>query len=185
MAKSKYKTAIQEAINGISANGSFASWFEIAEQLPSITVQDVGEIKYPLSQDQAQKIIDKAHQAPFGKGSKTLVDTSVRKTWELDPELFNIDSPEWTAAVQKMLDPIRERLGINENIRAVPYKMLVYEPGAFFKEHKDTNNKIPSMFGTMVLVLPSQHAGGHVRLRHADKEIIYPSDQSVASVACW
>lgn len=40
-------------------------------------------IGLPLSKVDAQKIIDASHQAPFGRGTETLVDKAVRNTWEL------------------------------------------------------------------------------------------------------
>ena len=37
----------------------------------------------------------------------------------------------------------------------------------------DSTEKVPGMFGTLVICLPSEHTGGAVRLKHAQKEIIY------------
>lgn len=61
---------------------------------PDIFVQDVGPIGLPLSESQAKALIAKAHQAPFGKGSSTIVDTSVRNTWEINPDQFQLRSPQ-------------------------------------------------------------------------------------------
>lgn len=47
--------------------------------------------------------------------------------------------------------------------RAERYKLLLYEEGAFFKAHKDSE-KTPGMFGTLVICLPSEHSGGEVHL---------------------
>lgn len=35
---------------------------------------------------QAKALIKKAHKAPFGKGSKTVLDTNVRSAWEIDSD---------------------------------------------------------------------------------------------------
>ena len=37
------------------------------------------EIATPLGSRDASKLIEAAHQAPFGRGEETIVDTSVRK----------------------------------------------------------------------------------------------------------
>ena len=62
------------------------------------------------------------------------------------------------------------------------YKMLIYEKGAFFKPHTDTE-KIPGMFGTMVICLGSEHEGGDVIVKHQGKTIVLESFDG--AVLCW
>lgn len=52
--------------------------------------------------------------------------------------------------------------------RVERYKLLLYETGAFFKAHKDSE-KSPGMFGTLVICLPSEHTGGEVHLVRGGK----------------
>ncbi|KAH7209700.1 hypothetical protein DER44DRAFT_824322 [Fusarium oxysporum] len=75
-------------------------------------------------------------------------------------------------------------MGINTPVHAELYKMLLYEKGAMFKAHTDTE-KIPNMFGTLVISLPSKHKGGEVFLEHCGEEIVYESSKSQASCAAW
>lgn len=51
---------------------------------PILNLKGVGRIGLPLNELQAKHIISHCAQAPFGKGDKTLVDKSVRDTWEMD-----------------------------------------------------------------------------------------------------
>jgi hypothetical protein len=51
-------------------------------------------------------------------------------------------------------------LGVGEPVTAEFYKMLVYDAGSFFVEHRDTE-KVPGMFATLAIVLPSAHSGGN------------------------
>ena len=44
---------------------------------------------------QVKALIESATQAPFGRGEATIVDTSVRNTWQLDPSQFTINSEKW------------------------------------------------------------------------------------------
>jgi hypothetical protein len=60
-------------------------------------------------------------------------------------------------------------LGVKVETRAERYKLLLYEEGAFFKAHRDTE-KVPGMFGTLVICLPSYHSGGEVFLEHNNKK---------------
>lgn len=52
---------------------------------PGIEVEDLGIIGLPLSVRKAQPLISKCRQSPFGKVEETIVDDSVRKSWELNP----------------------------------------------------------------------------------------------------
>lgn len=75
------KTELFEALQNIKAPGSFAGFQPFSTAPPDcIWVNDVGHIPMPLTEDKAQEIIAKCIQAPFGKGSETIVDTSVRNT---------------------------------------------------------------------------------------------------------
>ncbi|MGB6400041.1 MAG: 2OG-Fe(II) oxygenase [Bradyrhizobium sp.] len=62
-------------------------------------------------------------------------------------------------------------LGVNEPVAAEFYKLLVYDTGSFFVDHRDTE-KAPGMFATMVLVLPSTHSGGELVIKHVGREVV-------------
>lgn len=48
-----------------------------------------------------------------------------------------------------------------------------------------STEKIPNMFGTFVISLPSKHKGGEVVLEHCGEEVVYESSKSQASCAAW
>jgi hypothetical protein len=50
------------------------------------------------------------------------------------------------------------------------YKLLVYDEGGFFVAHRDSE-KTGGMFGTLVVVLPSEHEGGELIIRHAGRQV--------------
>ncbi|KAH8194082.1 hypothetical protein TruAng_011754 [Truncatella angustata] len=62
--------------------------------------------------------------------------------------------------------------------------MLLYEKGAMFKAHTDTE-KIPGMFGTLVISLPSPHVGGDVVLKHGGEEKSIKTSTADMSFVCW
>jgi hypothetical protein len=51
---------------------------------PILRLGSLGHIGLPLSCREAKHVIAHCVQAPFGKGERTLVDKSVRDTWEMD-----------------------------------------------------------------------------------------------------
>ncbi|KAK3113278.1 hypothetical protein LTR53_009592 [Teratosphaeriaceae sp. CCFEE 6253] len=176
-----------EAIDGVHGTGSFAA-FGIIQYLPDpyLTIE-TGEpafpIMLPLAAHDAQKIIAAAHQAPFGKGSETIIDQSVRNTWELDHTQFTVRNPAFPVA--QTFRQACEGLGLSEQgVEAQAYKLLLYEPGAMFKPHTDTE-KTPGMFGTMIISLPSYHAGGTLQLSHSGLEMRFDTCTQSASWAAW
>ncbi|KAI1774014.1 hypothetical protein F4818DRAFT_420545 [Hypoxylon cercidicola] len=175
---------LRKALEAISCKGDFASLQAIPRLDPEIFVKDVGRIYLPLPQAQAREIIAKSHQAPFGKGSDTIVDTSVRSTWELNPGQFEIRGTSWQSELDKMLCIVQEQLGITAPITAELHKMLIYEEGAMFKAHTDTE-KIPGMFGTLVVSLPSPHEGGDVVVTHCGVEKTLQTSKEDMSCLFW
>jgi hypothetical protein len=60
---------------------------------------------------------------------------------------------------------------VSEPVAADFHKLLVYDAGSFFVDHRDTE-KVPGMFATMVLVLPSIHSGGELVVKHLGREVV-------------
>lgn len=136
---------------------------------PGLEVQNLGLIGFPLSIREAEILKLRCHQSPFGKGEQTLVDASVRSSWELDASQFEITNPEWDDCIENIVSETYDKLGLAygvENIEAQPYKLLIYGEGAFFKAHQDSE-KTDGMFGTLVVSLHSKHEGGKVVFMHS------------------
>lgn len=129
-----------DALSEIKSGGEFAAIDHCpGEFKPEIHVQGVGDIQLPLSEEQARKIIEQAHQAPYGKGSETLVDVSVRRTFEIDPGSFEIRNPDvWNRWVKHFTERLTRKRGVaGHPVQAELYKMLIYEEGAMFKAHTE------------------------------------------------
>lgn len=157
---------------------------------PGLNIDGLGKIGLPLNEEAAQRLISKCQRSPFGKGNQTLVDDTVRKCWELDHNQFSLGNPAWQTFVSSVLVHIHTKLGLScrrDRVGAEMYKLLLYEEGAFFKAHQDSE-KAPGMFGTLVISLPSYHDGGQVVLTHGKKEETYDSasyGEYSTSIAAW
>ena len=124
--------------------------------LPGLVVENIGHISLPVQDEQAKKIIEVAKKAPFGLGSKTLVDETVRKTWQLDPNQITIKNEHFLAGVENVVASVKKHLGCDKKtVQANLYEVLLYEKGGHFKAHRDTE-KEKGMFATMVIQLPSK-----------------------------
>jgi hypothetical protein len=156
-------------LDDVQTEGSFSA-FHHADIYPNpgLHIYDHGSVGLPLAEKDAKAIASICQQAPFGLKDQTVIDTTVRRTWELDNSRFECQNPRWPVYVENLARRATSALGVRVPARAEIYKMLLYEEGAFFKAHKDTE-KVPGMFGTMVVCLPSHHEGGEVWLSHAGK----------------
>ena len=123
-------------------SGNFATSGPVTNaKNPGLFVQGIGKIGLPLSDRDAADLSRASHEAPFGKGSETVVDPTVRKTWELNPGQFELRNPAWPLTLQKVVGKVAEELGLVDigafGIRAELHKLLLYEPGAFFDKHRE------------------------------------------------
>ncbi|KAL8731000.1 MAG: hypothetical protein Q9166_003651 [cf. Caloplaca sp. 2 TL-2023] len=179
---------LRHLISEVHASGSFAD-FGIIDSFvnPGIFIDPIGIVRLPLSVEDAQALAQISHKAPFGKGNEKLVDESVRKTWQIDAANVRILNKDWQLCLDRILERVAEGLGIAgrpSSIRAELYKMLLYEKGAMFKPHQDTE-KVPGMFGTLIICLPSEHTGGAVCLRHGSKSERFDSSGNSAFGASY
>ena len=107
---------------------------------PGLYINDIGSISLPLTLENAKAIMKAAHQAPFGRGSETIIDKSFRNTRELNVDCFQLRNPAWTQYLQDIVTPLGIALGFTDSpagIETVLYKLLLYEEGAMFKPHKE------------------------------------------------
>lgn len=138
--------------------------------LPGLVVDDVGPVALPLTATQAKELRAQCEQAPYGKGEKTLIDTSVRRVWRLQPKHFNLTNPEWQPFLDRIVAAVQKELGLAKpKLQSHLYDLLLYEPGSFFLPHKD-GEKLDRMVATLVVVLPSSHLGGELVVRHDGQE---------------
>lgn len=102
--------------------------------LPSLHIDGIGTISFPLTEQDAKLIENVATQAPFGKGTETVVDTTIRDTFEINPDKFSLRNPSWTEFFQTVvIKKVAAGLGLPPNLpppRADLYKLLLYKTGS-------------------------------------------------------
>ena len=57
---------------------------------PGLELAEIGPIGLPLNVREAEVVKTHAEQAPFGQGERTVVDTSVRDTWQMDAKSVRV-----------------------------------------------------------------------------------------------
>ncbi|CAM6088439.1 unnamed protein product [Calypogeia fissa] len=111
-------------------------------------------------------------KAPFGRGLATVVDTSVRRCWQMDASKVSFpEAPDFLSkTVHLLANEAVSALGhggVGMRVEAHLYKLLLYEKDGQFKMHRDTE-KEKGMFATMVLQLPTEvgFEGGELIVKH-------------------
>ncbi|RYP23854.1 hypothetical protein DL765_000931 [Monosporascus sp. GIB2] len=109
-----WKAELLRSLKAIKTRGDFACQIN-RESFVNPGLEAAGSlIPLPLIARDAEAIKSHSQQAPFGRGDQTLVDTSVRKTWELSTEKFRCSNPAWNSYLNTLLQEAAESLGMHE-----------------------------------------------------------------------
>ncbi|KAL9086906.1 MAG: hypothetical protein Q9165_006912 [Trypethelium subeluteriae] len=173
---------IEQCLEEVQSIGTFATSIIPQQEVdPGLTIEDVGTIGLPLSEREASLVIDASRKAPFGKGSDTIVDETVRRTWEIDAGKLSFKNPKWENFVSEAVASAAHNLGVKDVVRGELYKLLLYEEGAI-------TEKVPGMFATLVISLPSKHEGGELCLTHGKQVKTFKTadnSESGLSLLAW
>jgi predicted 2-oxoglutarate/Fe(II)-dependent dioxygenase YbiX len=163
--------ALLDSLRSVERPGDFCVGGIREIFMPTIDVKDAGTIAFPLLPVQAERLVAIAEAAPYGRSAETVVDRAVRRTWQIESGKVRIGGRHWGETLTELVGKAALGLGVNEPVAADFYKLLVYDAGSFFVDHRDTE-KVPGMFATMVLVLPSTHSGGELVVKHLGREVV-------------
>lgn len=97
-----------------------------------MSITGLGLIGLPLSDYDAKRMISAATLAPFGHGERTVIDKTVRDTWEIDPEKITFVNPAWNEHIDKAIcTEVCTALGVSASVSKMElYKLLLYETGS-------------------------------------------------------
>ncbi len=162
---------LETLLSGVRRPGDFFVEAAFETPLPHVEIKGVGILSFPVPEAQVRQLIGQASRAPFGRGEATILDESVRKVWQLPPSAVRLGGKTWDKTFARIMSAVADGLGcVEAGITAELHKLLVYDPGGFFAAHRDTE-KTPGMFSTMIVVLPCEHTGGELLVRHAGREV--------------
>ncbi|MDE0407643.1 MAG: 2OG-Fe(II) oxygenase, partial [Alphaproteobacteria bacterium] len=144
-------------------------------------------LSFPVPDAQVEALIAAAEPAPYGKGAETLVDATIRDCRQIDASRFRLGGRAWTEAFATIMEGVTKDLGCPAgSLEALPYKLLIYEPGGFFAAHRDTE-KADGMIATLTVSLPADSAGsgGGLLVRHGEREMRVDMAVSEPSELAW
>lgn len=168
----KVLRVIAELLGSVPPAGSFAARRTGPAENLVIEVDGVGPIRLPVTPAQARRLCEVARPARYGLREQTLLDATVRNTWEVPRDRVTVDERRWRETLLPMLDILRAELGLAPDceLSAQPHSMLVYEPGQFFRRHQDSE-KADGMIGTLVVTLPSAFTGGELVIEQQGRKV--------------
>jgi hypothetical protein len=184
---SSIAAALIDCLRSVERPGDFCVGGRREIFMPAIDVDGVGRIALPVLPMQVERLVAIAEPAPYGRGEETVLDRDVRRTWQIDSRRVRIGGRHWDQTLAELVADAARSLGVSEPVAADFYKLLVYDAGSFFVDHRDTE-KVPGMFATLVIVLPSAHSGGELAVRHLGREVVLdlrPEDPSEVGFAAF
>ena len=179
--------ALERLLASIDRPGDFCAGGRSFAPMPVLAVDGVGTLSFPVPDAQVQALIELAERAPYGKGAETLVDARVRDCRQIDANRFRLGGRAWKETFATIMEVVTEELGCPAgSLEALPYKLLIYEPGGFFAAHRDTE-KANGMIATLTVSLPAASAGsgGGLLVRHGEREMRVDMAVSEPSELAW
>lgn len=132
-----------------------------------------GVTEFPSSADSAKAMDDlvaACEPATFGRGKQLVLDTDYRAAFAISTDRFltSFHLSEYTiiSEIHAQLVPAAA------SVRAKLYKLNIYKQGGFFKSHVDTPRG-GSMFGSLVVCLPSEFTGGDFEVEHDGQKHVF------------
>jgi hypothetical protein len=90
---------------------------------PNLEVDGLGRISLPLLPVQAEQLIAIARRASYGRGEETVVDTDVRRTWQIDTDRVHIGGRHWVQTPDAIVAKAAAGLGVTGPVSAELYKL--------------------------------------------------------------
>ena len=201
---SEIKEALHSNLEAVKA-GPIAG-FNRLQNLPDLKIQ-IGDstIGLPLRERDAQTIIQAARNHS-GQGRQASANPGQTSVWELSPTQFDIRSPEWSTYLNDLVANVAQEMNPEGAQRDCSFhaelsKMILYEPGATFDDRpasvfhpfsdlddfvaEKLSRTTPGMFGTLLVCLPSPHAGGSVWLCRQNVQHVFMSCTVAQSYTWW
>src|SRR5437773_7902384 len=94
---------LEDLLSGVQRPGDFFVHGSFETPMPRVEVEGVGVLSFPVPAAQIQELIQQAERAPYGRGKETILDTSVRKVWQVQPAKVRISGKSWESTFQTIL----------------------------------------------------------------------------------
>jgi hypothetical protein len=103
--------ALETILSGVRQPGDFFVCGAIEMPMPRVEIEGAGTLSFPVPDAQIADVIRRAERAPYGKGEATIIDTSVRKVWQVTADHVKIGGKSWGVNFDHVLSKVKTGLG--------------------------------------------------------------------------
>ena len=119
---------LEGLLSAINRPGSYCTEGRLICPMPLLSVAGVGVVPFPVPDAVLAALIEDAEPAPCGRGTETVLDRSVRDSWQIRPERVKLGGKAWPGTFQEILASVEEGLGCPKGgLSAELHKLLLYE----------------------------------------------------------
>lgn len=132
---------LRREISSIKFSGVFATYGSIENfDNPGLQIDDESFFGLPLSVKDAKNLINLSHQAAFRKHSTSIVDESIRKTWQIDASSITFTNKNWERCLKRITQDAVAKLHTAPpaNVNAELQQLLIYEEGGKFEQGQES-----------------------------------------------
>ena len=135
---------------------------------PGLVIDEIGSICLPLSDSKAEDLAKRCSSYTPDESAPA------HNTFQLNQDHFKITNPRWNDELDGLTKQVCSGLGVDRYLRveARLSKLVLNEKDSSLAPCRDCCEKEEGLFGTLVIILPSQFTGGDfVAHRKGAKEI--------------
>ena len=103
LAVSSITTELAELLATVRRPGDFFVSGTAEFRAPVLEVEGVGRLALPVLPAQAAQLAAVAEPAPYGRGEETVLDPTVRRSWQIGPERVRLGGRGWKATLALQL----------------------------------------------------------------------------------
>ncbi|MGW5152047.1 2OG-Fe(II) oxygenase [Rhodococcus koreensis] len=180
------QSKIAALLGGIDVPGSFSARRTASPEDLRLEVRGFGPLHIPIPTEQAHELRRIARPARYGLREQTLIDPTVRDTWEIPRSRVKIDKRRWNRTLVPILEELAADLGLpaESRLTAELHSMLVYTRRQFFRPHQDSE-KDDRMIASLVITLPGTFTGGSLVVEHGGERAVYRSTKDKLSFVAF
>ena len=124
--------ALEDDSSHVEGEFAFGTTLDSAPN-PGLQIDSLGLLSLPMTPGDVESIKSVAARAPFGKGEESIIDSTVRDTWEIDASRVTLKNPGWVTFLNGVVDMVWKGLGVapfTTRPKCELYKLLLYEKGS-------------------------------------------------------
>ena len=153
---------LAEILGDVDRPGDFFASGRAEFLAPRLEVEGVGPIALPLLPAQAKQLIKAATRAPYGRGADTVVDTKVRRTWQIEASRVSISGKHWAKTLDGIVERAAEGLGVSEPVDGRALQAARLRQGQLFRQpsrHREGARHVRDAGAGVAITVEGRRAG--------------------------